>query len=155
MENKDGKALKTLRNTCDLPQSEVLVSETGKEVNNGAAAAAESSKAKLRPDMPIWWSNGELTESLTNPRSRLNRVSAIFFCSMHCRFPPRSRMNLECPLTLRLEVMGLIGVLFLRPWSTLDYRTAWLCFASWQLATYGITMGYHREFASSRCIRKR
>lgn len=42
-------------------------------------------------------------------------------------------------------VIGIVGALYLSPIRTLDYRTALLCFASWQLATYGITMGYHRQ----------
>lgn len=50
--------------------------------------------------------------------------NAIFFVSMH--------------------VLAIIGIFKLSPWWQIDSKTAWLCVASWQLATFGITMGYHR-----------
>lgn len=42
------------------------------------------------------------------------------------------------------HILAIYGILQLSPWSTLDMRTFWLCIASWQTATFGITVGYHR-----------
>ncbi|KDE03148.1 hypothetical protein MVLG_06343 [Microbotryum lychnidis-dioicae p1A1 Lamole] len=50
--------------------------------------------------------------------------NAIFFVSMH--------------------VLALVGATYLSPWHQLRTATMWLCFLSWQLATFGITIGYHR-----------
>ncbi|KAL8276328.1 hypothetical protein RQP46_011253 [Phenoliferia psychrophenolica] len=45
-----------------------------------------------------------------------------------------------------MHLMALVGVLHprLSPWYDVDRRTLLLCFVSWQLAIYGITIGYHR-----------
>ncbi|KAM0754269.1 hypothetical protein T439DRAFT_323138 [Meredithblackwellia eburnea MCA 4105] len=45
---------------------------------------------------------------------------------------------------LIMHLVALQALVKWSPWSRLDYRTAWMCFVSWQLATYGITIGYHR-----------
>lgn len=50
--------------------------------------------------------------------------NAIFFVGMH--------------------VVGIVGAVWLSPWGTLKRQTVWLCFLNWQLATFGITVGYHR-----------
>ncbi|SCV67904.1 BQ2448_5515 [Microbotryum intermedium] len=55
--------------------------------------------------------------------------NAIFFVSMH--------------------VLALVGATYLSPWHQLRTQTLWrvraeLCIISWQLATFGITIGYHR-----------
>lgn len=42
------------------------------------------------------------------------------------------------------HLLAIYGVWQLSPWATLDMRTFWLCIASWQTATFGITVGYHR-----------
>ncbi|OCF78798.1 hypothetical protein I204_00742 [Kwoniella mangroviensis CBS 8886] len=38
----------------------------------------------------------------------------------------------------------MIGAIYLSPLTAIDPRTAVLCFISWQLASFGITIGYHR-----------
>ncbi|KZO96323.1 hypothetical protein CALVIDRAFT_563820 [Calocera viscosa TUFC12733] len=43
-----------------------------------------------------------------------------------------------------MHIVGLVGVVWLSPWSTLKRQTLWLFFGSWQLASFGITLGYHR-----------
>ncbi|KAM0788281.1 hypothetical protein ACM66B_001427 [Microbotryomycetes sp. NB124-2] len=43
-----------------------------------------------------------------------------------------------------MHMLALVGVTLLSPLSQLDRRTLVMCIASWQLATFGITVGYHR-----------
>ncbi|KAG8931932.1 hypothetical protein FRC02_001954, partial [Tulasnella sp. 418] len=50
--------------------------------------------------------------------------NAIFFIGMH--------------------IIGLAGTYYLRPITTTPRATLILCFISWQLASFGITIGYHR-----------
>ncbi|GAA94643.1 hypothetical protein E5Q_01296 [Mixia osmundae IAM 14324] len=50
----------------------------------------------------------------------------------------------NCILFWGLHLFALVGILVLSPVWELKLKTAMLCFFSWQLAIYGITMGYHR-----------
>ncbi|KAK4051941.1 hypothetical protein OIV83_002646 [Microbotryomycetes sp. JL201] len=45
---------------------------------------------------------------------------------------------------LGMHVLALVGVTWLSPAWQLERRTLSMCIASWQLATFGITVGYHR-----------
>ena len=40
--------------------------------------------------------------------------------------------------------MSIYGVLVWAPWSSIKWETVALWFVSWQLASFGITLGYHR-----------
>ncbi|OCF35996.1 hypothetical protein I316_02491 [Kwoniella heveanensis BCC8398] len=50
--------------------------------------------------------------------------NGIFFVSMHA--------------------FALVGALYLSPLTSITWKTMLLCFISWQLASFGITIGYHR-----------
>ncbi|WWC64975.1 uncharacterized protein I303_107589 [Kwoniella dejecticola CBS 10117] len=43
-----------------------------------------------------------------------------------------------------IHIYAVIGVCYLSPITSLDWRTAIVCLVSWQLASFGITIGYHR-----------
>ncbi|KAK6906448.1 hypothetical protein I203_100433 [Kwoniella mangroviensis CBS 8507] len=43
-----------------------------------------------------------------------------------------------------IHIFAMIGAIYLSPLTAIDPRTAVLCFISWQLASFGITIGYHR-----------
>ncbi|WVQ63466.1 uncharacterized protein L199_001619 [Kwoniella botswanensis] len=43
-----------------------------------------------------------------------------------------------------IHLFALIGAIYLSPLASIDPKTAVLCFISWQLASFGITIGYHR-----------
>lgn len=45
-----------------------------------------------------------------------------------------------------MHVAAAVGV-YLRPLWQIPRQTAFLCFLSWQLAVFGITIGYHRLFS--------
>ncbi|KZT62668.1 hypothetical protein CALCODRAFT_489670 [Calocera cornea HHB12733] len=43
-----------------------------------------------------------------------------------------------------MHIVAFVGAVWLSPWSTLKRQTLVLAFVSWQLASFGITLGYHR-----------
>jgi fatty-acid desaturase len=47
-------------------------------------------------------------------------------------------------LTPAMHLFAVYGMFVLSPWSQLSWKTTVLCFISWQLASFGITLGYHR-----------
>ncbi|GHJ86929.1 hypothetical protein NliqN6_3331 [Naganishia liquefaciens] len=42
------------------------------------------------------------------------------------------------------HIMAIYGMIFLAPPTSLSWKTWLLCFVSWQLASFGVTLGYHR-----------
>ncbi|WRT70932.1 uncharacterized protein IL334_007931 [Kwoniella shivajii] len=45
---------------------------------------------------------------------------------------------------ITMHIFAVIGAIYLSPIASIDSKTAVLCFISWQLASFGITIGYHR-----------
>ncbi|KZT62669.1 hypothetical protein CALCODRAFT_548885 [Calocera cornea HHB12733] len=45
-----------------------------------------------------------------------------------------------------LHVFGLVGAIWISPWATVKPQTLWMVFLSWQMAGFGIVIGYHRLF---------
>nr|XP_019050923.1 hypothetical protein I302_01366 [Kwoniella bestiolae CBS 10118]OCF29853.1 hypothetical protein I302_01366 [Kwoniella bestiolae CBS 10118] len=43
-----------------------------------------------------------------------------------------------------IHIFALVGAIYLSPLTSIDPKTLVLCFISWQLASFGITIGYHR-----------
>ncbi|EJU02565.1 hypothetical protein DACRYDRAFT_88363 [Dacryopinax primogenitus] len=43
-----------------------------------------------------------------------------------------------------MHIVGVIGAVWLSPWGSLKRQTLYLCIWSWQLASFGVTIGYHR-----------
>ncbi|WWD20909.1 hypothetical protein CI109_105387 [Kwoniella shandongensis] len=64
------------------------------------------------------------TKQSPPPQGEIWWSNAIFFISMH--------------------VFAVVGMIYLSPLTQIDSRTAALWFISWQLASFGITIGYHR-----------
>jgi len=71
--------------------------------------------------------------AITSTASASQWSNLVFFCAMH--------------------VAGLVGAYFKPLWYC-HTNTALLCFLSWQLAIFGITIGYHRLY-SHRSFRAR
>ncbi|ORY88843.1 fatty acid desaturase-domain-containing protein [Leucosporidium creatinivorum] len=65
-----------------------------------------------------------LSPAATAPKGDFWYSNATFFIGMH--------------------LLAFYGVVVLSPWSQLSWSTFSLCLTSWQLATFGITVGYHR-----------
>lgn len=40
-----------------------------------------------------------------------------------------------------MHIFALVGMFYLSPATRIDYRTAILCVISWQLASFGVTIG--------------
>lgn len=74
--------------------------------------------------VPIENSSAPVAASAKPQQGDIWWSNAIFFVGMH--------------------VLALVGVLRISPYANLDRRTALVCFLSWQLAQFGITLGYHR-----------
>ncbi|RSH94147.1 hypothetical protein EHS25_003950 [Saitozyma podzolica] len=45
---------------------------------------------------------------------------------------------------ISMHIFAFVGATYLSPATSLDWRTALLFFVSWQVANFGITVGYHR-----------